>query len=511
MLNQEFGEPQSWRDVGLKKKSLHELPHLSTVLQALRRWLLLRKILPIAAALAMTGCTLAPHYSRPPLPVAAKYPVPDPVGPNPATATTAWQYYFADRRLQQVIATALENNRELRLAAHRVQEARAVYGIQRADLFPTVNAGGDIIRTRIPGDPNLTGPAVNLTYKQVALSTVGWEVDFWGRLRNLKDVALQEYFATEESRRAVIVSLIGDVADTWFRVRELDERILLARRTVASRAESFRIFTRRVEVGSTSRLDLTQVEVLLRQAESLLAELELERDSQKHALTLLVGTPAPLPFAEEPFNDQGILQELRVGLPSELLKDRPDIIAAEHDLVAAHANIGAARAAFFPSVVLTGAGGTASVELNGLFLASGFSSNGLFSSTSATWSFLPHISVPIFDAGRNRNNLNLAEARRNYAVANYEKTIQTAFRDVSDALSNQQWLTEQLRVQQATLAAETERARLATLRYNAGSAPYLDVLDAQRDVLSSEQQVVQVRRELLSSRVRLYEALGGGA
>jgi outer membrane protein, multidrug efflux system len=468
-----------------------------------------RKAVPIAAAIAMTGCTLAPRYSRPPLPVAPAYPV-DPAGPNTAT-TTAWRNYFADHRLQQVITLALENNRELRQAARRVQEARAFYGIQRADLFPTVDAGSNVIRTRLPGDPTLTGPAVNLTYKQVVLSTVGWEVDFWGRLRNLKDAALQEYFASEESRRAVVVSLIGNVADTWFRVREMDERILLARRTVASRKESFRIFTRRYEVGSTSRLDLTQVEVLLRQAESLLAQLEQERDLQAHELTLLVGTPAPLPFAEEPFNDQGMMQELRVGLPSELLRSRPDIIAAEHELVAAHANIGAARAAFFPSVVLTGSGGTASFELNGLFLASGFSSQGLFTTTSAAWSFLPNISVPIFDAGRRRSNLNLAQARRNSLVANYEKTIQTAFRDVSDALSNQQWLTEQLRVQQATLAAETERARLATLRYNAGSAPYLDVLDAERDVLSAEQQVVQVRRELLSSRVRLYEALGGGA
>ncbi len=468
--------------------------------------------LPIAAAMAMAGCaTLAPRYTRPPMPVAATYPEPAPAGPYGATVKTAWRDYFADHRLQQVIALALENNRDLRQAAQRVQEARAVYGIRRADLFPTVDAGANVIRTRLPGDPTLTGPAVNLTYKQVVLSTVGWEIDFWGRLRNLKKAALQEYFATDESRRAVIVSLIGDVADTWFRVRELDERILIARRTVASRAESFRIFTRRVEVGSTSRLDLTQVEVLLRQAESLLAELEQERDFQAHALTLLVGTPAAVPFAEEPFNDQGIMQELRVGLPSQLLQSRPDIIAAEHELVAAHANIGAARAAFFPSVVLTGSGGTASFELNGLFSPAGFSSEGLFSSTSGTWSFLPSISVPIFDAGRNRNNLNLAEARRNSAVANYEKTIQTAFRDVSDALSDQRWLTEQLRVQQATLAAETERARLATARYNAGSAPFLDVLDAQRDVLSAEQQVVQVRRALLSSRVRLYQALGGGA
>jgi outer membrane protein, multidrug efflux system len=325
-------------------------------------------------------------------------------------------------------------------------------------------------------------------------------------LRNLKEAALQDYLATGEARRGVAVSLIADVADTWLTVRELDERILLAQRTVESRAESFRLFTRRYEVGSTSRLDLKQVEVLLRQAQALLTELEQERAAQAHALTLLVGTAQPLPFAEEPFNDAGIMQELRVGLPSELLVNRPDIIAAEHELLAAHANIGAARAAFFPQLILTGSGGTASLELGRLF-----SSDGLFSGTSAMWNFLPSITVPIFDAGRNRSNLDLALARRNTSVAKYEKTIQTAFRDVSNALSDHRWLAQELEVQQADLAAETERARLATLRYNAGSSPFLDKLDAERGVLAAEQQLVQVRRALLSSRVRLYEALGGGA
>lgn len=440
------------------------------------------------------------------MPVAHTYPEPTPAGPYNATVRTAWRSYYADPRLRQVITLALENNRDLRQAALRVQEGRAVYGIQRADLFPTVDAGGNAILARLPGNSSSVGPLGNLTYGQVGLNVVGWEVDLWGRLRNLKEAALQDYLATEEARRGVVVSLIADVADTWLTVRELDERIILARRTVDSRAQSLHIFTRRYEEGSTSRLDLKQVEVLLREAQALVAELEQERAFQAHRLTLLVGTPKALPFAEEPFNDQGILQELRVGLPSELLVNRPDIIAAEHELLAAHANIGAARAAFFPQLILTGSGGTASLELGRLF-----SSDGLFSGTSAMWSFLPSISVPIFDGGRNRNNLDLAEVRRNSAVANYEKTIQTAFREVSDALSDHRWLSEQLEVQQATLAAETERARLATLRYNVGSSPFLDKLDAERGVLSAEQQVVQARRALLFSRVRLYAALGGGA
>jgi len=466
-----------------------------------------RKALPIAAAMAMMGCaTLAPRYSRPPLPVANKYPEPGLPGPYDATVRTVWRSYYADPRLRQVIAIALDNNRDLRQAVFRIQETRGEYGIQRADLFPTVDAGGNANLTRLPGNSSLVGPLGRFTYGQLGLSVPFWEVDLWGRLRNLKEAALQDFLASEEARRGVAVSLIAVVADTWLMVRELDERILLAQRTVDSRAESFRLFTRRYEVGSTSRLDLKQVEVLLRQAQALLTELQQERADQAHALTLLVGTSKALPFAEEPYNDAGIMEELRVGLPSELLVNRPDIIGAEHELLAAHANIGAARAAFFPQIILTGSGGTASLALGRLF-----SSDGLFSGTSAMWSFLPSITVPIFDAGRNRSNLDLAVARRNTAVAKYEKTIQTAFRDVSDALSDHRWLAQELEVQQANLAAETERARLATLRYNAGSAPFLDKLDADRDVLSAEQQVVQVRRALLSSRVRLYAALGGGA
>lgn len=266
------------------------------------------------------------------------------------------------------------------------------------------------------------------------------------------------------------------------------------------------MFTRRFEVGSTSRLDLEQVEILLRQAQSLDTELEQQRATVAHALVVLVGTQVELPASREQFTEKGVLQELRAGLPSDLLTGRPDIIEAELELRAAHANIGAARAAFFPQVTLTGSGGTTSGGLAGLF-----ASPGLFAPGSATWIFLPVISVPIFDAGRNRNNLNLAEVRRNSAVANYEKTIQAAFRDVADALSAQHWLSAEIEYQEASLAAETERARLAQLRYENGSASYLEVLDAQRDVLSSQQQLVQVRGAFLSSRVRLYAALGGGA
>ena len=247
-------------------------------------------------------------------------------------------------------------------------------------------------------------------------------------------------------------------------------------------------------------MDLVQVEVLLQQAQTLAAQLEQGRAVQAHALTLLVGSPLP-PLSENTgLGDDAVARELRVSLPSDLLLQRPDIVAAEHQLRAAQANIGAARAAFFPRITLTGSLGTASAELDGLF-----------DSGSRAWSFMPSLFLPIFDAGRNRANLDLAEVRRDLAVTNYEKTVQAAFRDVSDALSARHWLTEQVRIAQATLAAQTERARLSLLRYDNGSAPYFEVLDAQRELLTAEQQLVQTRRALLSSRVSLYAALGGGS
>jgi multidrug efflux system outer membrane protein len=457
--------------------------------------------------MSMAGCVpflpRSPQYASPPLPVVNSYPTGSADG---EIVTASWRDYFTDPRLCELIAQALENNRDLRTAALRVEETRAMYRIRRADQFPTAGIGANAIHAGMLGNSSLTSQSSILDYRQVGLNLASWEIDFWGRLRNLKNAALQNYLASEEAHRAATVILIAQVADTYLIIRELDERIILARQAIASREKSFHIFTRRFEVGSTSRLDLIQVETLLRQAQALAAQLEQERAIQAHALTLLAGAPVDLAVTQERFNDQGMLQELRAGMPSDLLLRRPDIIAAEHQLRAAHANIAAARAAFFPRVTLTGSAGTTSLDLAGLF-----STPGLFSSGTGSWNFMPSISLPIFDGGRNMSNLNLAEVRRTIAVANYEKTIQTAFRDVSDALSAQQWLTEQARIQKATFTAQSERARLATLRYDNGAASFLEVLDAQREVLSGEQQLVQIRRALLSSRVRLYAALGGGA
>ena len=477
---------------------------------------------PRLAAAALTllmaaGCTsLAPEYQRPALPVPQAYPrdsqppagTPDAALPAaapasiaaPAAARIAWQSYFPDPALQGLIATALENSRDLRAALLRVEEARALYGIQRSDQFPTVGVQAQGSRARVPGDLNVTGqPQVSSQY-QVGLGMATWELDFWGRVRSLSDAALENYLSTQAAAQAATLSLIAQVADGYLRLRELDERLELTRETIDSRAESLRIFRRRFEEGAISKLDLTQVETLWQQAKALGTELERSRAAQAHTLELLVGAPLDLPAGPARLNDEAVMRDLPAGLPSDLLTDRPDILAAEHRLKAANANIGAARAAFLPSITLTGAFGTASAELDGLFAGG-----------SRAWNFAPSINLPIFDAGRRQSTLDLTEARRDLAVASYEQTIQSAFRDVSDALASRRWLAEQVDVLRATVAAQAERTRLAQLRYDHGASPYLEVLDAKRDLLAAQQQLVETRRALLSSRIGLYAALGGGS
>jgi multidrug efflux system outer membrane protein len=460
-----------------------------------------------AAALSglVVGCSFAPDYRRPGLPVTNEYPADAPIPPavkadTPNAAEVAWRDYFIDPQLQAMIAQALEHNRDLRVTALRVLEARAAYQIRRADQFPTLDATAGEARARIPGQFTGTGPTTAAVW-YVGVSVVGWELDFWGRVRNLKDAALEEFLATDSARRAVTVTLVAQVADGYFTLRELDERIRVTRETIQTREQSLRIFRRRFEVGTANRLDVTQVETLLTQAQTLGAQLEQARAAQAHALTLLVGA-APAGLADRAnLNDAGALvSELRVGLPSDLLQQRPDIVAAEHRLKAANANIGAARAAFFPRITLTGFFGTASPELSGLF-----------DGGTKAWLFMPQITLPIFDGGRRQANLDVAKVRTDAAVAEYERTIQSAFRDVADALSAQQWLAEQIAIQRRAVAAQQERARLAQMRYDRGTASFLEVLDAQRDLLTAEQLLVQQRRALLSSRVALYAALGGGS
>jgi len=451
----------------------------------------------------LAGCSLAPFYQRPAMPTAASYP-----GINGATAQAppgveqlGWRDFFTDSKLRELIVQALENNRDLRIAMQRVSEARGLYGIQRADRLPGISADAAASRSRVPAALSPTGQAVTANQFEATLNLSAWELDFWGRVRNLTTAALESYLATEEARSAIVISLIAQVATTYLFERELDERIAIAQQTITTREDSYRIAKRRYEVGYASKLDAAQADSLLNQARADQTSLLRQRDQNHNALTLLVGIPVVTP-ENRPLSqiERGFVQALSAGLPSDLLLNRPDVRAAEHRLKAANANIGAARAAFLPRIMLTGNLGTASVDLSLLF-----------GGGSSLWSFSPSLTLPLFDGGRNRANLDVAKARSNLAVADYERTIQGAFREVADALAEHRWLTEQIIAQQATLAAQTERASLAGLRYQNGAAPYLEVLDAERDRFAAEQALVQVRRALLSSMVNLYAALGGGA
>ena len=455
------------------------------------------------AATALVGCaSQAPPFEQPALPTAPTYDTnASATGTQGADAAqVAWRDYFTDPEMQRVIELALANNRDLRSAVLRVQEARAAYAIGLSDRWPTVAAQGGAERTRVPSGLSPSGRAITSSQFSAGVGLASWEIDFWGAVRSRNDAALQSYLATDAARRGATLGLIAQVAELTIGLRELDERIDLANQTITSRAESVRIFTRRVELGAAARLTLLQYESLLTQAKALGAQLEQARAAQQHALTLLVGAPVALERREDALGVTPEAVLLRAGLPSDLLLNRPDILAAEHQLRAANANIGAARAAYFPRIALTGSLSSASTDLGDLF-ASG----------SRGWSFGPSISLPIFDSGRRDANLEVTQVRRELAVANYEKAVQNAFRDVADALSAQRWLTEQQTIAEASLATQTERARLSQLRFDAGSSAFLDVLDAERDLLAAQQQLVQARRALLSNRVGLYAALGGGS
>lgn len=434
----------------------------------------------IAIAVLLSGCALlAPPHEPPAPPVADRYPC---AAEGVAASALGWRDYFSDSQLHRLIALALDHNRDLRTALLQVQEARARHGNPRAERLPGVGLGADATRGRTPGNLSLSGEPTTGGSYQVGLGANAWELDFWGRLRNLQHAALPDYLATEQAQRAVQLMLVADVADGYYRLRELDERIALAQRMSASHSETLRIFSRRVEVSATARLDLLQVQTLLYQARALDAQLQQDRAAQTHALTPLVGTCFDLDPAQGSPCDMPPTQTLQPGLPSELLLRRPDILAAEHRLHAAETNIGAARAAFFQRITLSGSIGTASAELDDLF-----------DSGSHAWNFAPSISPPIFDGGRRRAILDLAEVHCDLSVAHHEQTLQAAFREVSDALAFSQWLALQVRMQRDAFAAQAERARLARLRYDNGAAAFLEVLDAQRELLTGEQQLAQTK------------------
>ncbi|MDB5796019.1 MAG: efflux transporter outer rane subunit [Noviherbaspirillum sp.] len=464
--------------------------------------LIIRKLsLSLLAAGVLSACSLAPKYQRPEAPVAAAFPSAEAAAAETARGAQdiGWREFFPDQRLQALITSALANNRDLRMTALRIEEARALYNIQRADLLPNLNAAAGGSRARVPAELSPTRTGVTTTSYQVGLNLAAFELDFFGRVRSLNEAALSQYLATEEARRAAQISIVAEVAKAYLSERAFAEQQELAQRTFESRETGYRLAKQRFDVGASSALDLRQNETLVQSARASLAIATRQRAQAINALTLLTGTPpADLP-QPQPLSTQNIVTDIPAGLPSDLLVRRPDIRAAERRLMASNANIGAARAAFFPRISLTAGVGTASSSLSGLFDAG-----------SSTWSFAPQLLLPIFDAGRNSANLDVAQVRKNLAVADYEKTIQVAFREVADALVARATLDEQLDAQRAVQDAQAERLKLAELRYQNGVASSLDVLDAQRELFTAQQQFVQARLLRLTNAIDLYRSLGGG-
>lgn len=453
----------------------------------------------MAAALLMAGCSFIPTYERPAAPVAAQYAHGD---STPTTALSAaalpWQDYFVDPRLQQLVQLALVNNRDLQVAALNIERAQAQYRITRADQFPSVGAGANASRA-----PNTTGAGGYSNAFSVGLAVSAWELDFFGRIGSLKQAALAQYLASEEGRRAAQTSLVAAVASAWYTLQADEELLDISRNTLKTREESIRLTQMRFDAGVTSELDYRQAVSLTEAARATLAQQQRQRALDENALVLLLGQALPegltASLAGSRLRNTADMPAVPAGLPSDLLTQRPDIRQAEQQLIGANANIGAARAAFFPRISLTGQLGSASNELSGLF-------------KSGSWGFTlaPAAVLPIFDAGRNSANLAVARVDRQVAVAQYEKSIQTAFREVSDALDSQGSLRQQMTAQLAQLEAETVRLKLSDLRYSNGVASYLDLLDAQRSLFLLEQSTVQVRLTQLLNQVQLYKALGGG-
>ncbi|GGX98323.1 efflux transporter outer membrane subunit [Massilia dura] len=460
----------------------------------------------------LSACSLAPKYERPAAPVAADFPE-NPLtaggkGAPPAAADatsavdTGWRDFFPDGRLQALIAAALDNNRDLRTAALRIEEARAAYGITRADRLPNLNGTLSGTRARSPGFVNsATGQPAIAERFDAGLSIPAFELDFFGRVRSLSDAALATYLATGEARQAAQISIVAEVAKAYFTERANAEQLALAQRTYEARRRTYELTLQRLDAGASSLLDLRSNETLMETARASALALARQRAQAGNALTLLVGAPVDQETAGAMADDAQIdaMSAVPAGLPSDLIARRPDIRAAEQRLLAANASIGAARAAFFPRISLTAAVGSASPAFSQLF-----------DSGNDTWSFVPQLTLPIFDAGRNRANLDLAGVRKNIAVADYERTIQTAFREVADALAARSYLGDQVAAQRAIQDAQAERLRLLTLRFENGVASTLDVLDAQRELFAAEQELVQARLLRTTSAIDLYRALGGG-
>ncbi len=438
-------------------------------------------------ALSVSACSLAPHYVQPTPPVAADWPVET---PTTAGAELKWRNLFSDPALQAAINTALTQNRDLRVAVFNIDKARAQYGIQRANILPAINGSLSDAHVKAASTPEAETVSANL-----GLSA--YEIDLFGRVRSLNKTALEAYLATEETRKAVQISLISSVATAWLNLASDADTLALSRRTLAGREDALKIAQGRARIGVLNDLDLAQIEVLAENARVDVATNETKVDQDKAALTLLVGAPLTDDQLPNGLKAGLVADSLPVGLPSDVLLKRPDVLSAEHSLKSANANIGAARAAFFPRITLTGATGSSSSDLSGLF-----------KSGTDTWSFTPALSVPIFEGGVNIAGLKSAKAGRDIAVATYEKTIQSAFSDVSQALAVRARIDERLSAQTAATAAAQRSLTLSQARYDNGVDSYLTLLDAQRTLYTAQQALIALQALKATNLVALYKALG---
>lgn len=446
---------------------------------------------------------MAPKYARPPAPVPGTWPS-GAAYALPQTSTLdpqlpAWPEFFTDDRLRQVIGLSLTNNRDLRVAALNVERARAYYGIQRATLFPTVNAVGSGSKAQVPADLSNSGSRQTMERYDANLGVASWEIDFFGRIRSLKDRSLEEYLGTEQARRSAQILLVSAVADATYALAADREALALSETTLAAQQAAFDLVKRRYELGLVPEIEVLRAQTPLEVARRDVAVYTQRVAQDRNALDLLAGGPVPDELLPGELTQLSAPLALSPGLPSEVLLARPDVLQAEHQLRAANADIGAARAAFFPRISLTAAIGTASSDLSGLFKAG-----------SMAWSYAPQIVMPIFDA-RTWSAHKAAIVQREIAVAQYEGAIQNAFRDVADALAVCGTIGQQVAAQESLVQALADTHRLATSRFDKGIDSYLGVLDAQRSLFGAQQVLVLFRLQAMTSQVRLYAVLGGGA
>ncbi|HOV19631.1 MAG TPA: efflux transporter outer membrane subunit [Ottowia sp.] len=482
------------------------------------------RLAALALAAMLAGCSFIPPYQQPAAPVASQWPAPSGADPTDATRAAAdlpWQDFVQDPALRELVELALQNNRDLRVAVQNIEQARAQYQIQRAAQLPALTGSLSEQRTVPNANADANGqPKVSSLYT-LGVGISSWELDFFGRVAALKDVALSSYLATEEALKTTQMSLIANVITAGLQLKSDTELLGLAERTLATREQSLQLTQLRLDNGAATALDQQLAQSQVANAQAARAQQQRLRAQDINLLTLLVGQPLPerllpaVPTAAAPAPQPDLAQMASVpapvaalpafapvpaGLPSDLLLRRPDIRAAEQQLIGANANIGAARANFFPRITLTASVGRVSTDLDGLLGSGG----------TGAWTFAPSISLPIFDGGRNQANLDVAKAGRAIAVAQYEKAIQSAFREVADALAGRATLMDQLDALQAQATAERERYRLTDLRYRNGVASHLDLLDAQRSLFSIEQALAQGQLAERSNEVLLYKALGGG-